>query len=74
MIGPTLLRRLDDPASRYPSVKLGTRHPRIACVDHQMRNAHSASYARETQRLLQVIHQINRKPLPEDAGVFSGVM
>jgi len=74
MMGPSFLRRFDERPSRVPAIKVNDRHPRMAIVDHQMTSAHSLKYFTATQRLMQIVHNINRKTLPKEASVFAGVM
>jgi len=74
MMGTTFQRRYDERPSRYPSVISGKRHVHLKYVDFRMTNAYSIQYFRATQRLLGVVHRINRKRLSDTARVFEGVL
>ena len=74
MMGTTFQRRYDENPSRYPSVIVSDRSDGEKFVEHQMTNAHAWQYARATQKLYQVVHEINRKALPSTAAEFEGVM
>jgi len=74
MLGPTIMRRWDENADRFPSVIVTDRNPLMATADHRNTNAHRVSYFRATQRMLQQVHEINKKPLPDAALAFEGVM
>ena len=74
MIGPIFQRRHDERPSRNPTVIASERHARMASVDHQMSNAYTRKYFFATQRLLQAVHDINKKRLPNNASAFDGVM
>jgi radical SAM superfamily enzyme YgiQ (UPF0313 family) len=74
MMGPVIQRRFDAKPSRYPTIIAGDRDPQMKILDHQMTNAYSLEYFLATQRLLHVVHLINRKKLPNAATAFEGVM
>jgi radical SAM superfamily enzyme YgiQ (UPF0313 family) len=74
MMGTTFQRRYDELPTRYPTVIAGARNSRLKYVDYQMTNAYTRQYFRSTQRLLGVVHKVNRKHLPEMASVFDGVL
>jgi radical SAM superfamily enzyme YgiQ (UPF0313 family) len=74
MLGTTFQRRYDERPSRYPTVISGKRHLRLKYVDYRMTNTYSMEYFKATQKLLGVVHRINKKRLSETARVFEGVL
>jgi radical SAM superfamily enzyme YgiQ (UPF0313 family) len=74
VMGPVIQRRFDEKPSRYPTIIAGDRDLQMKTMEHQMTNAYSLKYFAATQRLLQVVHKINRKELPNVATAFEGVM
>jgi anaerobic magnesium-protoporphyrin IX monomethyl ester cyclase len=74
IVGPTFLRHYELDPQRYPSVRSVKLEPRQAIASHEYRPARHADYANATQQLLQIVHQINRKPLARTATEFNGVM
>jgi radical SAM superfamily enzyme YgiQ (UPF0313 family) len=74
MLGTAFQRRYDERPSRYPTVISGKRHLRLKYVDYRMTNTYSMEYFKATQKLLGVVHRINKKRLSETARVFEGVL
>jgi anaerobic magnesium-protoporphyrin IX monomethyl ester cyclase len=52
----------------------GPGRPTVAKIDYRTEETTTRAYRRETSRFLKAVHRVNRRPLPEHAAAFEGVM
>lgn len=74
MLGSTFQRRYVENPARVPNLIVTDHEPQAEHLGHEITSTHSRRYLTASQRLLHAVHKVNRKPLPQSAAEFSGVM
>jgi anaerobic magnesium-protoporphyrin IX monomethyl ester cyclase len=74
MTGTALHRRLSTSPESYPGLEIEHSDAQTALHEHAYAPAHSRDYKRAAGRLIDAVHRINRRRLPEVAREFDGVM
>jgi hypothetical protein len=67
-------RLIEKRPARFDAVRVLERRDAEAVVEHVNLVAQDRRYRRELNRLLGVVHTINRRPIRREASEFAGVM
>jgi radical SAM superfamily enzyme YgiQ (UPF0313 family) len=74
MTGSAMDRLIEKRPARFDAVRVLERRDAEAVVEHVNLVAQDRRYRREVNRLLGVVHTINRRPIRREASEFAGVM
>jgi len=72
--GTGLQRMWQRSPADFPDLQAGEKKLSLAVLDHRLASNSEPAYRAAVMRLLEAVHEVNRKPLNERARAFEGVM